>query len=395
MISVAGCASLLWLTGWRHPNEGWARVCTRVFAGATVVSVLILGHLALNGALGNWWDQNVLWPRRWAAAVGENAFWIFMRNLFIRSASWIVPLVIVVMFLPSLIRRAWTGLPAWVELVWWPCLCMVYWAGADSWVKIGLAQLQGGWSVLIVVVVILFAVWTAGRVVWCRVARRPVDAGFQLQVALTSVTLASLPQLYPMTSANHVFWAVAPGVGLLIYGIYRLSGLESRQCALGLLLIISVVIYDKYRWGLYTITRPYVRMESPAVMRGIQVDPLLAEAFGRVDTMGAKILSADPAVGVIMYGDDALYLTWFNSRENPSPYYVTWPTLLKEGDIKRRWDYVVSHRPVVLMNGTSASELKYLPADYRLVLYEPTLDLRILLPAWLRAKMDEQAKGGG
>jgi hypothetical protein len=222
---------------------------------------------------------------------------------------------------------------------------------------------------------------------WAWMTKRALGREFHLIAALTGVALVSLPQLYPMMSANHVFWAVAPGIGVLLYGVYRLSRLSAHECALGLLLILSVVIYDRYRWGLYTATQPYVRLESPAVLSGLRVDTSQAEALARIDAVVTEVLAAEPAVEVILYGDDALYLSFFNNRENPSPYYVTWPGLLTEADILQRREYVTSRRPVVLVNGSGLSQLKSLPGDYRQVLHEPELALKIYLPGWLRERM--------
>lgn len=117
----------------------------------------------------------------------------------------------------------------------------------------------------------------------------------------------------------------------------------------------------------------------------------------RVNALVTKVLAVEPGVEVILYGDDALYLALFNNRENPSPYYVTWPKLLKEEDVSRRRDFVIARRPVVLVNGSGLSELKSLPGDYRQALNEPELVLKIFLPTWLREKMSlgaEESRSG-
>ena len=388
IIGVAACAVGLWQTGWRHPRDDWRKICGRVFAGGALVTVLIVGHLVLNGALADWWEQNVLWPRRWAGAVGEKAFGMFMGNLFGQRATVIVPLVLLAVFFPSLIRRVWPGFSRRAELVWWAGLCAAYWAGADGWARPGLIQFQGGWSVLLMLVTILLSLWVIGRAVWSRLRSRSVSGDYHLSAMVVAVALASIPQIYPMTSGNHVFWALAPSVGVIFFAIYRISGLGARECALGLLLVFSVVIYEKFRWGLFTATQPFVKLESPAVMRGMRVEPILAEAIARADEVIARILAVEPDVEVMMYGDDALYLTWFNNRENPTALYVSWPMFLTDGQMAERWEFLVSRRPVLLLNGGSASKLEYAPGDYRLVLHEPLLDLRIVLPGRLREKME-------
>jgi hypothetical protein len=389
MISVAACAVGLWQTGWRHPRDDWRRMGGRVLLGGAGVSALILGHLALNGALGDWWEQNVLWPRRWAGATGETIFGVFARNLFLQKSVVVVPLVVLLAFLPSLVRRLRPGLSRRAELVWWPVLCVVYWLGAERWVRPMMIQLQGGWSVLLMITTAGLALWVIGRAVAIRWRAEPVSGDYHVAAMVAAVALASIPQVYPMASGNHMFWAMAPSVGVFCHVVYRVSGLGARECALGLLLIFSLVIYERYRWGLFTATQPFVRLESPAVMRGIRAEPVLAEAVARVDEVISRVLAVEPEVEVILYGDDALYLTWFKNRENPTPFYVSWTTLLTEEQRALRWDFLVSRRPVVLLNGASASDLKFLPGDYRVVLQEPLMDLRVALPRWLREKMAE------
>lgn len=387
IVSVAACAVGLWLTGWRHPRDDWRRIGARVLAGGAAVSGLILGHLGMNGALGDWWEQNVLWPRRWALEVGESTFGVFARNLWNFEGTRVVPLVLLVLFLPSLVRWMRPGLSRRAELVWWPVLFVAYWAGGDRWVRQGLAHLHLGWSVAIFIVTIMMAIWVIALAGWSRLRSTPLRSDYHLVAVVVAVSLASLPQIFPMVSANHVFWATGPALVVLIHALYRVSGLGERECALGLLLVFLLPIQDKYIGGLFVATRPLVRLESPAVMHGIRTEPAAAEAIARADAVISRVLAAEPDVEVMLYGDDALYLTWFNNRENPTALYVSWPGLMTDAQLARRWDFLVSHRPVVLLNGASASKLKYIPGDYQMVLAEPLLDLRIFLPGWLRARM--------
>lgn len=391
VLALGGCGLGLRFTGWSHP-DGWRRIAGRVLAGGGVVSLLILGHLALNGALDGWWEQNVLWPRRWAAEVGENAFPLFMGNLFLRSSAETPLIVLGLFFLPSIVRRWWRELPAWVEPVWWAALVLAYWLGAGKSLRFGLIQSQPSWFVCVMLAAAGALLWVLVVAVFRTRKSWARDDRFHALAVVVAVALASLPQIYPMTSGNHVFWAVAPALGLLAYGVYRLTGLEARYCTLGLLLVMSGFIHEKFRWGFYTIGEPRVTLQSPPVLRGVRVDADLAEAIGRVDAVLSRALAASPPMEAIMYGDDALYLAWFANRENPSPYYVTWPALLSPEDIEARWNFVVERRPVVFVNGQTGADLKYLPSDYKLALHEPALNLKILLPGWLRREMDQASK---
>jgi hypothetical protein len=399
VLLIAGavlCAVGLWITGWSHPRESRSQIVTRVIVGGLVVSVLILGHLGLNGALADWWQQNVIWPRKWAVAVGEKAFGMFMGNLFGHPSSIAAPLCLLAVFFPAVIRRLWSGLPQWVEPVWWLVLSLGYWVGLSRWMRDGLLWLNVGWSVVIMLNAGVIFCWVMIRGVgflWKKQLVFSLD--YHLMVAWSAVVLASLPQIFPMTSGNHVFWAVAPGIGLLFYAIYRLAAVPAKTCALGLLIVFSLAVYEKYRWGLFTAFQPWTRLESPAVMRGIKTDRVIADAIRRADVVVCRVLRVAPDVPVVMYGDDALYLCWFNNRQNPTPLYVTWPMFNDDSQRKTRWNYLLINKPVVLVHGGSGAELKYLPADYKLALDEPLLDLKIMLPDRLRNEMSSKLQVSG
>ena len=382
-IILVGCVGVvavaLHLTGWRHPVSSPVRIWTRVAFGFTVITILILGHLAIYGALGAWWEQNILWPKRWALQAGESTFWIFVRFFLAQNTALILGGLLIVTCAPSIVRRFYSKLPHWVDLIWLAVLAVLYLAVFNRQVRPSLLIDQGGWRLLTLAIIVVQSAWVLIRATWAKKIRPPED--YYLIAVLSALSLGSAVQIYPVACANHIFWALAPGLGVFVYFLYKRLRLKACFCGLALVVLIMPAAYDKYRWGKYKLGMSGPALEHPAVLRGTRIErPELATAINRVQAVIDRILAVDPDQKVILYGDDAMYLTWFNNRENPSPYYITWSKLISEEEQAKRWRYVVDKKPVVLLNGPSAAEMRVIPADYELLIHEPLLALRIMVP---------------
>jgi hypothetical protein len=191
-------------------------------------------------------------------------------------------------------------------------------------------------------------------------------------------------QIYPLPEPNHLYWALAPGLGVFIYFCHGLLRLSAVSCSLAFLLLLAPGAYSKYRWGTYTLNLPAVTLINPPVLNGMRVNPPLAAALERSYAVIKPLLQKNPDQQVVLYGDDALYLAWFNNRENPSPYYVNWRNLVPPAERKKRLNYVFKAKPVVLFNGQGAFELPFIPVDYEVTQPEPLLGLRMALPGQVR-----------
>jgi hypothetical protein len=380
-LSVGTIATALHLTGWLEYAPATRSLWLKVVLAFCAVSLLILGPLALQGALPAAWDQTILWPRRWAQGYNEAIFRVNAEAFIYPREAWILIATLLVGFLPALLRRIWAGLPLWVDFTWLIILSGIYLVFARPFVAPSLALFLGGWNAVILLGLGLQAITVVVRACWRPATRQPFDREYYSIAALAGLALGSAAQIYPLPEPNHLYWALAPALGVFVYFWHRLLRLPALGCSLALLLLLAPGAYSKYRWGNYTLNLSAVTLVDPPVLRGMRVNPPLAAALARSYAVVAPRLQKNPDQPVVLYGDDALYLAWFNNRANPSPYYVNWEGLAPPADRQKRLNYVFQAKPVVLLQGKGALGLTYVPADYEIGPTEPLLDLRIAVPA--------------
>jgi hypothetical protein len=146
-------------TGWRHPEGDVGHIWARAMMGLAVVSGLILGYLAMNGAAGAWWDQNIVWPGRWAAADGDDMIAkygdVFLNTRYALGLCGVFAAV----YAPVWLHTAGLKLPKWTEIVWVETLMAVYVFFARDSVRLWLLLPEGGWNLLIIGLIVLNAVW--------------------------------------------------------------------------------------------------------------------------------------------------------------------------------------------------------------------------------------------
>jgi hypothetical protein len=378
--SVGIIAVGLHLTGWRPSTGSAFRVWGRVGLGFGVISLLILGQLGMNGALGAFWGQNVTWPGRWAHTQGTAWDSMFIRPDYALGLAGLM----LAGGLPTIARRFWPGLPRWLALAWLGCLVAGYMAFGHAWVRTWLLLPEGGWNGLIMGAVILQAV----LVLFLAIAARPKAADYHLAAVLAGLALAASMQVYPVPCPNHLYWAFAPGFGVFVYLCWRWSRAEAWVCGLLVLLFLLPAGYDKYCFSRYTLSQPLMELQSPPLLAGMKVELARGQALQRVDAVLQALLALNPDRPGLLYGYDAIYLTWFRNRENPSPYYVTWIGLQRPDDQISHFGFLVQQQPVLLLHKYRGNEprpdaamLKLLKAvGYRVIQSEPELSLFIAVP---------------
>ncbi len=384
-LSVGTIATALHFTGWREYAPFTRRLWIRAVAAFCAVSLLLLGHLALYGALTGWWEQTVVWPARWAQGYNDFIFWNNARVFLYPPQTLVLIATLLLSFLPAILRRLWQGLPSWVDFTWWIFLSGIYFAFARPLVRPSLCLLLGGWDAVVLAVIGIQAILVIGRALRRRQgALNSLDREYYASATLCGLALGSAGQLYPLPEPNHIYWALAPGLGVFFYFCQRLLRLSAIGCSLAFLLLLAPAAYDKYRWGTFTLNLPAKTLINPPVLSGLRVSPPLAGALERSYDLIQPVLKKNPGQQVLLYGYDALYLAWFNNRENPSPYYVNWVDLMPPTDRLKRLNYLFKTKPVVLLHGKGANDLPFIPVDYEIGPHEPLLDLRIAIPGHLR-----------
>jgi len=274
-------------------------------------------------------------------------------------------------------------LSLWLDFAWWGLLvvgCFAFSETGDlSWLLIP----TGGWAGLMLGLISLQSL----LVLVAATRKRPKDHGYYILAALSVLAIGSAMQVYPLPDPNHIYWALAPGFGVFVYFCWCSSPAGVWVCGLFLLLLLLPAGYAKYNDARYTLSQPMVKLVDPPALRGMTVNLAQAQAFQRIDTVLQPLLALNPDRPGLLYGADALYLTWFTNRINPSPYYVNWGGLLPRVDQLRRLIFMEQQQPVLFLHKYSLAGhengemVKLLQAvNYRIIHREPELSLFIAIP---------------
>lgn len=387
LISVAAGVILVasWWAGWRLPGREHRRVFAAVVLGFVGVNVVMFGGLWVSGALPDWWEQNILWPRRWASA-GWYAGSVIQRYCEARISPF-----------PVLGLAAGFGLilGPWLWARWrrkaWPVAGLAVYFGALAaaalfargfwldWADLA----RAGWEAMLLVLVAGLSLWSFVIAIRSRLKGGSTPGtGFFLLAALTGVSLASLAQIYPIPCPRHVFWALAPTFGLAGYAIWRWSGVKAWAVAvaIGVLLVPAIEYQAKLRHN--TLHQPLQDIVTPSLLAGMRVKSEEAEFLRDFGDFFARVRAVRPDTSVTLFGIDAFMLCLAPNLDNPGPYYVTWGGLIPKGEIKLRWMRILATRPLIVEHHYGQSDLRKFVANenYVRVWSREAQDLQIFAP---------------
>jgi hypothetical protein len=252
---------------------------------------------------------------------------------------------------------------------------------------------EGGWSVLIPVVVLAVAVGSIVGAVRQRGARQPAD--YYLSAAWAAVGLGSLWQYYPVGDCWHMFYGLVPVFGLVVYAAWNWSGWRAPVVAAVFAVVLLPAVYFKARLIFPAINRPLVTLTKPALLRGMRVPPEQARYLDQIADALALIQRIQPDIPAVLIGNDALYLGYLKNQANPTPYYVTWMGLADQPTNLQRWDYIQRNRPVMILQKPrwEAVDDFYRRARYVPLLYVQAEWLEIAVPQELADVIGLKAYG--
>jgi hypothetical protein len=313
------------------------RALAACVGGFALVLTAFFAHLLSSDALQAWYRQTVIAPRRWAMSAASGGRTPLLPY---PTDGLMVFLVALAMILPLRLldrgrRVGWLLLvayPAFLVLVA-PRVLGVGWVrGLTSAFGFGLA------TALIAAVV---AWW-----------RAPAGAVRQAAAALAAVlvSLAAWTQLYPLGDFAHAFWAVAPGVGVVVHAAWRATGRRTLLTALALAIhALPYVVHVSFMLGR---ARPpdLVTLVVPPVLAGMQVTAEQAPTWHYLDRTIGEYVTAHPGASLMVEGRDALYATLIPETSNPGPFYVIWPDFELQGIVERVL-MVARQQPLVLRQG--------------------------------------------
>lgn len=385
-------AALHW-TGWKPTKHSRRDILLWTVGGLLVVNLLLLGGIWLSGSLDAWWYQNFTWPRKWALDTGGGGGWWKFFRAFLYPGRAVALLGLgAVLCAPILVRRWSIKLPPRTLVAYYLILFAL---GVWQW-----AQLQavlnfrdGGWTMLLPALVVIQAIASIVQACAARTVSRPTE--FYVTAAMAAIALSSLTQYYPVPDSWHVFWSLAPVFGLCVFSLWRWSGASATAVAVGLTIALAPSVYLKFRATQDLLAQPHVTLESPAVLRGMQLTPAEAAVIGQIMKVVDPVVRQRPDIPVVLSGLDALYLCFTPNRINPSPYFVTWPGLGNEETNQARWNFVDRERPLMFLHRANWSAVNdfYRRARYVPLLYLSETSLEIAVPQELADAIGLKAYG--
>ena len=167
-------------------------------------------------------------------------------------------------------------------------------------------------------------------------------------VAFALAMLASWLQYFPTSDPQHVFWAAAPGVGLPLYALFRLTGRRSAPVLVvaGILLLPLAVVRVLDARAL--VAGEWVAIDRVPVLAGLRASAADADEYTRLWEAIHAYGTRRPDVPMVVVGGHALVATFAPSLRNPGPYFVQWASAMKldAGTLDR---FITRERALVLV----------------------------------------------
>lgn len=176
-------------------------------------------------------------------------------------------------------------------------------------------------------------------------------------IILSIFSLFSWLQYYPITCPRHMYWAVTPMVGLLVYFIKKVSDKFFHNKYINILIIVLLLIGVFGPEIVYRMTsakqkmsRQYYSLDNPKTLKGMRLSDQEFEFYSNFYQAVNEYEQKFGKVNIITTGQDALYLTLAQS-ENFHPLYVSWwgvYNYLYSDYLFRRESYIQNNQPLIV-----------------------------------------------
>lgn len=315
--------------------------------GGGSVAACFLMWMFFSGCLADWYVQNVVWPRRFAA--GYLSIGRLYRCFFASGMQLYLPTAFLSMLCLSIAQGS--GLSRFGRYLLQICSCvvwyMVLWFRPEAFTFDSLSK----WIPLASGVLLVLT--------WCRLDSRRVSV---TDLALVVAALSSWAQYYPVPCIRHKFWGVFPIVGVFFYLLHLNVRAGGLQKAAVLLLVVSSVAVQRFEEAKSHLSmaapartvdgplfgmRPYrgfaVQQQSTAYREALEDDCTAFEAMREFACRNAD------SSQVVLYGDDALWALMTCNLKNAGPFYVTWKDLESFGSLADRDPVLQEEKPWVVV----------------------------------------------
>ena len=301
--------------------------------GGMVFAVMFFSWLWVNGAMQFWYEQNVVWPRKFAGGYfnAYSLYKCFATSEVVLPLSLLLSTVVCAKRLSVVSGRLRLVLLIFVA-VGWLVACV---ANPRLLTLVVLDKLIP----LACVPLLLLRFFRAGQ--------RPPE--LVLPMALAVSAMSSWAQFYPVPCIRHLFWGVAPIIGVFVFLVWKQFAVSARSLATILVVFVfplAIVRLTEAREHLaisgssHPVAGPLCGMrpyKDDFVQPGRGFRQLGYEAdllvFEEARNALVRRYGQSP---IVLYGVDALWCVLTESRENAGPFYVSWPDLQEFGIYEER-----------------------------------------------------------
>jgi hypothetical protein len=220
---------------------------------------------------------------------------------------------------------------------------------------------------------------------------------------VSGLAVASWFQYWPVPCFRHVFWGIAPSLLVLGYFFDRVSRQNGLFAAfvLGVIFLPSVSI--KASQAKAYINADWRSIDAPRFLRGIMYRAPLEqynEMYGSnclsALAFGQYIAEVLPEVPFINDTFDGGYAALALNEIHPDEFFtIINPAVLTPTRIKRRKEFVNSHRPVIIMHIWQEGGAPVLPTEMRYLKFKEFLTARVVyyLPIEYRSRFPDLGFG--
>jgi hypothetical protein len=173
-------------------------------------------------------------------------------------------------------------------------------------------------------------------------------------IVISTFSLFSWLQYYPVTCLRHVYWASTPMVGLTIYQMYKLSKTFFPHKAFIGYVFICLLSYQifgadikyKVEGGISNYRQIYVYLNYPSILRGMKLNKVEADFYQKTYEEIINYKKNNGDVFIITTGPNALYTT-FEKSKNFHKLYINWGNEMYLDYYLKRDKFIEQNLPLI------------------------------------------------
>lgn len=334
--------------------------------GGIGFALLMLGWLVGSHAFGDWFEQNIAYPRTFASNVST---WRSTIACFVTLNAAMPAIALISIALA--IRALWRCVVSTIVKAAGCCGVGAIWLAAAT-VYPNVTSLDA--------VQKMIPLALCGMVGFLLYRQRSLVLGAAVAQGALLPAMASWAQYYPVNCIRHMYWSLGPIVGVFVFLLGKTFALRPAQLAATVILFalpIAATRIQDAREHVAAVGEPLVGPDMLCGMRPYRVmektrnwhygyDADLA-VFGK---LSHDIHEQFPETPLMLMGPDALLALAAKNRLNPGPYYVAWTPLKQFGAFTDRDRFLIERYPLIVLQTAygrrprvppKASELGYVP----------------------------------